>query len=242
MTVSSGGVVITGGSGGIGRGLVARLAADGLAVLNLDRAAPAEPVAGETWIEVDLADAAAVGEVMARVAADHAPTRLVNNAGTARPDSFANTTAADLDRAMAVNLRAGMLAAQAMLPAMRAAGGGRIVNISSRASLGKEDRSAYSASKAAIHGLSRTMALELGADGITVNVVAPGPIATPAFERINAPGTAGRTRIEAGVPLRRLGSPADIAAAVAFFLGGEAGFVTGQVLYVCGGLSVGIAR
>jgi NAD(P)-dependent dehydrogenase (short-subunit alcohol dehydrogenase family) len=124
---------------------------------------------------------------------------------------------------------------------MKAARYGRIVNVSSRTALGKELRTVYSATKAGLHGITRTWALELARHGITVNAIGPGPIGTELFMRVN-PADSPRTKaIIDGVPVGRLGTPADIAHAVAFFADGRAGFVTGQVLYVCGGMTIGVA-
>jgi 3-oxoacyl-[acyl-carrier protein] reductase len=140
-----------------------------------------------------------------------------------------------------LNLRTAVLCAQKLVPAMRAAGAGRIVNISSRAALGKELRSAYAASKAGLIGLTKSWALELARDGITVNAIGPGPIATELFHAANPPDNPRTRAIVEGVPVRRLGTPADIAHAAAFFMSEAASFVTGQVLYVCGGMTVGRA-
>jgi NAD(P)-dependent dehydrogenase (short-subunit alcohol dehydrogenase family) len=128
-----------------------------------------------------------------------------------------------------------------MLPAMKAARFGRIVSISSRAALGKALRTVYAATKAGIEAMTKTWALELGEHGITANAVGPGPIGTALFHRVN-PADSPRTRaiIEA-IPVRRLGTPEDVAHAVASLLDERAGFITGQTLYVCGGMTVGNA-
>jgi NAD(P)-dependent dehydrogenase (short-subunit alcohol dehydrogenase family) len=123
---------------------------------------------------------------------------------------------------------------------MRARGFGRIVNVASRAAYGKELRSAYAASKAGLIGLTRTWALEYAAHGITVNAVAPGPIATELFRAGNPEGSERTRRIVEGVPAGRMGEPEDVAHAVMFFLDRRSSFVTGQVLPVCGGLTVGL--
>ena len=128
---------------------------------------------------------------------------------------------------------------QACLAGMRARRWGRIVNLGSRAALGKEGRTGYAATKAGILGLTRTWALELARDGITVNAVAPGPIATEMFAAHNPPGAAATEAIIGQIPVGRVGRPEEVAAAIAYFLREDAGFVTGQTLYVCGGLSVG---
>ena len=122
---------------------------------------------------------------------------------------------------------------------MRARHFGRVVLLSSRAALGLATRTNYSATKAGMMGMARTWALELGADGITVNVVAPGPIRTDMFYDVVQAGSEKERQLAASVPVRRLGEAADVARAVAFFADEQNGFITGQVLYVCGGTSVG---
>ncbi|WP_295852538.1 SDR family oxidoreductase [uncultured Xylophilus sp.] len=233
--------LVTGASRGIGRAVLQRLADDGLHVVNLDIAAPAALHPHETYLPADMADGAALREALAQATQGRAITRLVHNAGIVRPATVDAATADDLQAVMAVNVAAAMACVQALLPAMRAARFGRIVHISSRAALGKGERSVYAASKAALHGLARTQALELAADGITVNAVGPGPIATELFERVNPPGAPSTQRILDTVPLRRMGEPAEVAHLVASLLDARAGFVTGQVVYVCGGMTVGLA-
>jgi len=233
-------VLVTGASRGIGRGIATRLTQDGYAVVTFDRDPPAALLPRETFITVDLADASATARALTDVVARHAPTRLVNNAGTVRPGTLEQTTIEDLDTVVSLNLRCPIQCAQALLPAMKAARFGRIVNISSRAALGKELRTVYAATKAGLHGMTRTWALELAAHGVTVNAVGPGPIGTELFHRVN-PADSPRTKaIIEGVPVKRLGTAQDIAHATAFFLDARAGFVTGQVLYVCGGMTVGL--
>ena len=124
---------------------------------------------------------------------------------------------------------------------MKQARCGRIVNISSRAALGKELRTVYAATKAGLHGLTKTWALELAPHQITVNAIGPGPIGTELFHAANPPDSPRTQAILEGIPLHRLGAPADIAHAVSFFLDERASFITGQVIYVCGGLTVGRA-
>lgn len=232
--------IVTGGSNGIGAAIVRRLAARGLRVVNLDRAPQPDDLPAE-FHEVDLLDVTATRVALAAVTADTSVGWLVNNAGIALPATLEDTSVEDLERVVSVNLRAAILCAQAALPGMREAGHGRIVNITSRAALGKELRTAYSAAKAGLIGLTRSWALELAPYGITVNAVGPGPIETELFKSANPAGS-DRTRALVGaVPLQRLGTPEDIAHAVDFFLSDEASFVTGQTLFVCGGLSVGPA-
>jgi len=232
--------LVTGGSRNIGGAISRRLTEDGFRVIVLD-VVPPEHDALELFLPVDLSDAAATAAALAEAVSGRAVTRLVNNAGIVQPASLEKTTLDSLDQVAAINLKAPILCAQAVLPAMKAAGRGRIVNISSRVALGKELRTAYAATKAGLHGMTRTWALELGAHGITVNAVGPGPIRTSLFEAVN-PADSPRTQaIVAKVPVGRLGTPEDVAEAVAFFASDRAGFVTGQVLYVCGGMTIGAA-
>lgn len=234
-------VLLTGGSQGIGRGIATRLAADGYAVVTLDRVPPAQLLTDERYVEVDLASPDDTQRALSAVTQERDIVRLVNNVGTVRPAPLEATTLADLDAVVSLNLRCAIQCAQALLPAMKRAGGGRIVNISSRTALGKELRTAYAATKAGIHGMTKTWALELAPHRITVNAIGPGPIGTELFHRVN-PAESPRTKaIIEGIPVRRLGTPADVAHAVAFFLDDRASFITGQVLYVCGGLTVGCA-
>lgn len=233
-------ILVTGGSQGIGRAIAERAERDGYAVTIFDRVAPADPGLGE-YVSVDLSDQKATAAALASALARGPITRLVNNVGMVRPALLEDTTLDDFDAVIRLNVRAALQCTQALLPGMRSARFGRIVSIGSRAALGKELRTAYSASKAALVGLTRTWALELAPSGITANLIAPGPIETELWAKAN-PADSPRTKaIIAGLPMRRLGTPADIANAAAFFLNAENGFVTGQTLYVCGGASVGVA-
>lgn len=232
--------LVTGGSRGIGAAIVQRLLARGLPVVILDREAPSEASAAR-FVQCDLTDLSATQDALAGIARQNAILWLVNNAGIAAPATLEETTIADFDRVVAINLRACILSAQAALPAMKAAGKGRIVTISSRAALGKELRTAYSATKAGVIGLTRTWALELAPHGITVNAIGPGPIETELFKSANPHNSPRTQAIIRGVPVQRLGQPEDIAHAADFFLSDGASFVTGQVLYVCGGMTVGVA-
>ena len=229
-----------GGPRGIGAASVQKLLARGLPAVILDREAPAEASAAR-FVQCDLTDLAATQAALARIAEENAILWLVNNAGIAAPATLEETTIEDFDRVVAINLRACILSAQAALPAMKAAGKGRIVTISSRAALGKELRTAYSATKAGVIGLTRTWALELAPHGITVNAIGPGPIETELFKSANPHNSPRTQAIIRGVPVQRLGQPEDIAHAADFFLSDGASFVTGQVLYVCGGMTVGVA-
>lgn len=219
-----------------------RLARDGYRVINIDVKPPDEETEGEVYLECDLADREATLKLASEIARDYQPICLVNNAAWARPATFDQTTVDDLDRTLAVNVIAPHVLCLCIAPSMRDAGFGRIVNISSVAARGKRARAAYATSKAAIEGYTKVLAIELGRDGITVNAVAPGPIDTPAFQAANPPGSAGRQAIEAQLSVPSLGLPEDVAEAVSFLTSREARFVTGQVLTVCGGRSIGGGR
>ena len=230
--------VVTGASSGIGEAIASRLLEEGCNVIALQRRAPRIKHPKLQFREVDLADAAAARDIANEIAARDDVRYLVNNAGVNRPGPLENATIEDLDYALALNVRAAMILIQVFSPGMRKAKFGRIVNISSRAALGKTERTVYSAAKAGIIGMTRTLCLELGADGITVNAVAPGPVATELFDRGHPPGSQKRQVVVDSVPVKRVGTPQDIARAVVFLLAPESGYITGQTLFVCGGTSV----
>ena len=235
-------ILISGGSGGIGRAITCRVIAESYRVINLDQVPPKELLAGEIFHQVDLTDAKATQELIAELLKTTSILRLVNNAGIIRPSALKDVTLNDFNAVMDLNLRAPMLLAQSLMPAMRAAQFGRIINSASRAALGKEERTAYAASKAGLLGMTRTWALEMASFGITVNAIGPGPIATELFTSGNHPDHPKTKKIMANIPVQRMGQPEDVAHAVALFLDDRAGFITGQVLYVCGGITVGLSN
>lgn len=228
-------VLITGGASGIGHAVAERCRADGYEPVVIDREA------GAGIIQADLTDPDQTARALEAALRDGPITRVVNNVGVVRPGPVEEQTFADLDLVVSLNLRCAMQCLQAALPGMKEARFGRVVNMASRAALGKELRTVYAATKAGLIGMAKVWALELGEFGITANAIGPGPIRTELFERAN-PHNSPRTRaiIEA-VPVRRLGTPEDVAQAVSFLLDGRSGFVTGQALYVCGGMTVGAA-
>jgi 3-oxoacyl-[acyl-carrier protein] reductase len=229
--------IVTGGSAGIGREIVRRLLEAGREVISLDLK-PTD-LTRARHVQVDLTDTAATAQAAAEIARSHQVTTVVHNAGVIRPALLPEVKLEDLNALVNLHLSAAILLTQASLPAMKAAGYGRVVLVSSRAVLGLPTRTSYSATKAAMLGMARTWALELAPLGITVNVVAPGPIQTANFHGIVPPGSPQVERIIQAIPVKRLGQPDDVARAVMFFVDRDAGFVTGQVLYVCGGTSVG---
>jgi NAD(P)-dependent dehydrogenase (short-subunit alcohol dehydrogenase family) len=218
-------VVVTGGSQGIGAGIVSRLSSDGYQPIILDQVEPAKGLDAEFY-KIDLSK--------------YPVTRLVNNVGIVRPALLEDTSLEDFNQVMLLNAQTALICVKTLVPVMRKQKYGRIVSITSRTVLGKEMRTAYSASKGALAAMTRTWALELAADGITVNAVAPGPIETEAFKKNNPLSDPRTQAIVNGIPVKRLGAPADVAQAVSFFLDKKSGFITGQTLYVCGGLTVGL--
>lgn len=233
--------VVTGASNGIGRAIAEAVLAQGRPVVNLDYALPNWSHLLLTSYQADLTSEESTRTLAAEIAANHNVTALVNNAGATRPGTIDTATTAQLDDVVGLHLRAPMLLVQAFLPTLRASGQGRVVNMSSRAALGKGDRIVYSATKAGMIGMTRTMAMELGRDGITVNAIGPGPIATELFRQSNPDGAPQTERILNSIAVGRMGTAEDVARAALFFLSPDNGFVTGQILYVCGGTTLGLA-
>jgi len=231
--------LVTGASAGIGKVLCEHLLQDGYEVVALARRPTDIRHPRLHSVCVDLADRAATAQAAAEVAQRFAITTFVHNAGVIRPALLPDVNIDDLEVLTALHLGSAITLAQAVLPAMRAQRYGRIVLLSSRGALGLATRSAYAATKAGMIGLARTWALELGAEGITVNVVAPGPISgTEMFHAVVPQGSERERKLADAIPVKRLGTPEDVARAVGFFVSPHNGFVTGQVLYVCGGASV----
>lgn len=233
-------ILITGASRGIGLAVAQRFHRDGHHVIGLARSAPEDSFPG-TFKSVDLADAQATAAVLQEIAQAYEVDSVINNAGLTTSSTLEETSVQELDRILAVNVRAPMQCVQACLPSMIRSGRGAIVNIASRAVLGMPRRTAYAAAKSGLIGFTRTWALELGRHGITVNTVAPGPVQTELYRNNNPMTSEQREALQERIPLRRLGEPEDIAGAIAFFLSNDSRFVTGQTLYACGGLSIGAA-
>ncbi|WP_122614711.1 3-oxoacyl-ACP reductase FabG [Streptomyces sp. Tu 4128] len=241
--------VVTGGARGIGAATARRLAQDGfaVAVLDLDEAACADTVATiekdggrAVAVGVDVADAQRVESALARVAIELGPVSvLVNNAGITRDNLLFKMTELEWDSVLGVHLRGAFLMSKAAQAHMTKAGWGRIINLSSVSALGNRGQANYSAAKAGLQGLTKTLAIELGKFGVTVNAVAPGFIVTEmtaaTAERLGVPFEEFKAKRAAVTPVPRVGEPDDIAHAVSFFASEGAGFVTGQVLYVAGG-------
>ncbi len=231
--------LVTGGSAGIGRAICEQLLDLDYTVISLDQQPGTIGHSRFTSIKVDLIDVKATAAVAAEVCANHAVTTIVHNAGIIRAALLPEVKLDDVHALMNLHVVTAITLAQAALPSMKAAGFGRIVMVSSRAALGLATRTAYSASKAGMIGMARTWALELGPFGITVNVVAPGPILTDMFYDLIPADSPKVKEIAANIPVKRIGVPADVARAVMFLASPENSYITGQVLYVCGGTSIG---
>ncbi len=244
--------VVTGGGGGIGTAICRRFAEEGVtvAVLDIDEQAARRTAdslaevgpAGIPYV-VDITSAESVNAVVADFEERHGPIDiLVNNAGWDAAKPFVETDPAHWDRVIAVNLVGPLNLHRAIVPGMKERGEGRIVNISSDAGrVGSSDQAVYSACKGAIISFSKALARELASRRIPVNVVSPGPTDTAFFSDF-ADGIAGgeklRQALERAIPFRRLGQPEDIAPTVVFLASEEAGFITGQVISVSGGLTM----
>ncbi len=232
--------LVTGASSGIGAATGRAFLDAGYHVVCLSHGRFEYPSARVHNIEVDLGDAAATRQAALEVARHFPITTVVHNAGAVREKPLEEVTLDDLEALTNLHVAAAISLVQAALPTMKQQRFGRIVLVSTRAVLGLAKRTVYSATKAGLLGLTRTWALELGALGITVNAVAPGPIeATRMFHEIIPEGSPKLPRIAESIPVKRLGRPEDVARAVMFFAAPEAGFITGQTLFVCGGTSVG---
>ena len=237
--------IVTGGGGGLGRAIAVRLAADGYAIAVMDNAV-AETMETIGLIEraggtarpyvVELRDESLISEAVSRAESELGPVRvLVNNAAIFPTGPFLEVNAEDYDDVVAVNQRAYFFAAQAAARSMRRHGGGSIVNIGSITQHGGwSQMAAYVVTKGAAAALTRAMATELGPDNIRVNCVAPGAFPTRA-EDMHADREAYSQRILDAQALKRRGSPTELAAAVAFLVGSDASFITGQTLNVDGG-------
>jgi 3-oxoacyl-[acyl-carrier protein] reductase len=241
--------IVTGAARGIGAAVAKRLAQDGLAVgvVDLtednckDTVAAIQAAGGKAVaVGADVADAAQVTAAVAKVADElGAPTVLVNNAGVLRDNLLFKMSEDDWDMVMNVHLRGAFLMSREVQKHQTEQGWGRIVNLSSTSALGNRGQANYSAAKAGMQGFTKTLAIELGKFGVTANAIAPGFIETDMTA-----ATAARVGVDfeqfkegaaAAIPVRRVGQPADIAALASFLASEEAGFVSGQVIYVAGG-------
>lgn len=230
-------VLITGATKGIGLAISQLLDASGYTVVGLARNMSSD-FPGSLFC-CDLSNSMETAKTLIQIKERFSEiTSVVNNVGIALPQSFG---AVDLDtfhQVYDLNVRVTLQVSQAVAEEMKAAHFGRIVNLGSLAMFGLKDRSSYAAAKAAMVGLTRTMALELAPFGITANVVAPGPVETELFRKTRPVGSDAEKAAVARIPVGRIGKPQEIAATVKFLLSDEAGFITGQTICVDGGGSI----
>jgi len=231
--------VITGGNNGIGADLAERLLAKGYTVVSVDRCAPTKQHRKLHIIQADLLDPDAVSRAANEIKDAYEVTHLIHNAGLIWPNLVEETKPEDITGLAQLHLGSALTLLQATLPSMKKHQFGRVMFNASRAALGAPTRTAYSASKAGMIGMARTWALELAQHGITVNVVAPGPILTDNFWGIIEKDSPQQVALAKRIPVGRLGAVRDVSNAFLFFCNPENSFVTGQTLYVCGGASVG---
>ena len=233
---------MTGGAGGIGRAIVAALSADGHRVVSGDIAEGGVPGAALS-VHLDVTDARSVEEGVARAESELGPIEiLVNTAGWDEFHLFLETEEEFWDQIIELNYKGCLRVCRRVVPGMAERGYGRVVNISSDAArVGSSQEAVYAGAKAAQVAFGKTLAREVARRGVSVNSVCPGPTETPLLEEMLGAGAASANMVEAlrrAVPMRRLGRPEDVAAAVAFLTSEEAGYITGQTLSVSGGLTM----
>ncbi|MCK1433495.1 SDR family oxidoreductase [Bradyrhizobium sp. 87] len=231
--------LVTGASKGIGRALCERLSALGHNVVGLARSS--DPTFPGTLVSVDLADRHATDEALRGLTSRYSFDGVVNNVGFVRLNPIGEIAIDEMDESFRRNLIPAVQTVQAILPTMKDKGWGRIVNLSSLVIVGVQGRTIYGGAKAAIASFTRTWAIELAEYGITVNTVAPGPTETEMFRQNTPAGSEAERRFLSLIPVKRLGKPSELAASIAFLLSEEAGFMTGQTLFVDGGASIGKA-
>ena len=241
--------VVTGAARGIGKATAMKLAQEGASVMLCDLLPNELNASLAEFKDMGFAAAAfnldiSVQEEVNRMAASvlekyGAVDILVNNAGISQMALADDIRESDWDRLLGVNLKGTFFCIQAFMAGMKENRYGKIVSVSSRASLGKTERTAYSATKAGIIGMTRTLALELAPYNINVNCVGPGPIATEMFDRVNPKDSPRTKAIVESIPLKRMGTSEDVANLISFLSSERSSFITGQMIYICGGMSVG---
>ena len=244
--------IVTGGARGIGKATAFKMVREGASVALLDIvseeaarvAQDLEALGGKALgLKADISRKDEVDRAVEQALQRFGRVDiLVNNAGVVRPGALEKVREEDWEAALGVNLKGTFFCTQAVVPTMKKNRYGKIVNMGSRASLGKEERTVYGATKAGLIGVTRTWALELAQYDINVNYIGPGPIATELFMAANPKDSPKTKAIIDGVPLRRMGQPEDVANLAAFLASDEASFITGQAIFICGGITVGLVH
>lgn len=230
--------LITGATKGIGYATLLRLTKQGHNVIGIARNKPQEKFPSKIYI-VDLHDENATQKAFELINQEHQIDGLVNNVGIAIPEPLNKITLENFRTVIDLNIRPALQSMQVFTPGMIERQWGRVVNITSMAILGVINRATYSTAKAGLIGFTRTTALELATSGITVNSVSPGPTETELYRQKRPPGSEEARQSLQRIPMGRVGQPDEIAAAIEFFLSEDAGFITGQTLFVDGGGSIG---
>lgn len=229
-------VLITGASKGIGRAVADRVTALGDTPIGIARTRP-DDFPGEFY-DADLTDRAETDAALKRVLTNGRVDAVVNNVAVARFGRIGSIDLDDLFTTYNLNVRTAVQVVQAVLPGMLASGWGRIVNVTSLTTLGTAERTPYAATKAALEACTRIWAGEVAQSGITVNAVAPGPIETEMYRELSPAGSEREARVLQTIPLRRVGTPREIAHAICALLDEDAGYITGQIIRVDGGGSI----
>lgn len=230
-------VLITGATKGIGFEVSRQLAERGYQVIGVARNSPKDPFPG-LFVPCDLGSIEQTSKALQAIVASHSVDAVVNNVGVAHPQWLGSVDLKVLQEVLDLNVRVAVQITQTFVSGMKERKWGRIINIASRSVYGVRGRTSYVSAKNALVGCTYTWALELALHNITVNAVSPGPTETELFRHTRPEGSEEEKIALAAVPMGRLGKPSEIAAAVVFLLSEEAGFITGQNLFVDGGASI----
>jgi 3-oxoacyl-[acyl-carrier protein] reductase len=244
--------IITGAARGIGKAAAFKMSDEGASAALVDisseeltRVVDELNAAGgkALGVSIDIRDRNAVHEMVERVYSNFGTVDiLVNNAGVVCTGLLEEAEEEQWDMVAGVNLKGSFFCAQAVVPIMKKNRYGKIVNIGSRVSLGKQGRTVYAATKAGLIGMTRTWALELAQYNINVNYIGPGMIATEMFKQANPENSEKTVMLINSIPLKRMGVPEEVANLISFLSSDEASFITGQTIFICGGMTVGAAQ